>query len=123
MRNAHIAVIVSLLAITIIHPLNAMSSNSKEYKYTNSQFFSKKEKAIRLQYSALNVNATRAVYYVGKPTYAAIQELDSIALSAASGLGGGLHGMFAAVIVDQGISRGLELLQKYVKNPASFREN
>ena len=70
-----------------------------------------------LRYSALNVDAVRATYFVGKLAYALISRVDDAAFDAVTGLGGGPWGVARSVICGQGMDAGLALLRNILETP------
>ena len=117
------ASLIGLLCITLLSSIvvtNSIASSKSDCKISDTDYFSKRKKEFKFQYSGLNVNSIRAVYYIGRPSYNVLIKIDNIAMSAASGIGGGPHGMVTAIILDQGIDVGLSILRSIVTNPIQF---
>ena len=62
---------------------------------SHTEHFERRSEYLEFTYSTLNVNMVQAVYFVGRPAYVAISEIDDIAFDAVTGLGGGLGASFA----------------------------
>ena len=72
---------------------------------------------LEFTYSTLNVATVQAVYFLGRPTYIAISEIEDIAFDAVTGLGGGPWGVVRSVIYGQGVDAAMALLRDFLEDP------
>jgi Mg-chelatase subunit ChlD len=102
------------LSISIVF---SSSIDEKVCLSSNKIFYNKYDKLLKLQYSFLSYNSTRAVYYLGKPANNALMHVNSITTSFITGLGGGVQGAIINVLVDTSKDIGLYFLESYLKTP------
>ena len=83
----------------------------------HDDFIEERSEYLDFTYSWVNVNAVRATYFVGKPTYLMLTRLEGAAFDAVTGLGGGPLGVVASVAYGQGVDAALALLADIAETP------
>lgn len=84
---------------------------------SHTDYFERRSEYLEFTYSSLNVTIVQAVYFVGRPTYIAISEIDDIAFDAVTGLGGGPWGVVRSVLYGQGLEIAMALLRDFLEDP------
>ena len=84
---------------------------------SHTEHFERRSEYLEFTYSTLNVSMVQAVYFVGRPAYVAISEIDDIAFDAVTGLGGGPWGVVRSVLYGQGLDIAMALLGDFLEHP------
>ena len=108
-------VIFNIAVLALITPTKTYAETCQE---ANLNYQEKHKKELDVQYSGLNINAVRAVYYIGRPTYLILDKFNDYAGDAVIGFGqGGPAGVLAQVIVKGGVDAGIAKLNKFLGTP------
>ena len=109
---------IALIGVVTLCLGSAEASEWEDVCWTpHDDFLEERSEYLDFSYSWVNVNAVRATYFVGKPTYLMLTRLEGAAFDAVTGLGGGPVGVVASVAYGQGIDAAMALLADIVETP------
>ena len=117
MKCRTIAVICFLSAIAL--SLVSMEANAwDDVCWTpHEDYFDERKEELDFEYSWLNVNSVRTVYFIGKPAYALVMQSDDLAFDVVTSLGSSLAAVVTTIALDLGTDAALEFLRTALEDP------
>ena len=114
-RTREVICFLSAMALSLV----SMEANAwDDVCWTpHDDYFDERKEEFDFEYSWLNVNSVRTVYFIGKPAYALVMQSDDLAFDVVTSLGSSLAAVVTTIALDLGTDAALEFLRTALEDP------
>ena len=114
-RTRAVICFLSAMAISLV----SMEANAwDDVCWTpHEDYFDERREELDYEYSWLNVNSVRTIYFIGKPAYALVMQSDDLAFDVVTSLGSSLAASVTTIALDLGTDAALEFLRTALEDP------